>query len=224
MRLPLMIPPDHLGLHYGRVLLATRLDSIGPVAYQNGLLLSRYQGYQLKRVLIAGLGEERFERMDAKGRIPGVDPFARDPKLFRKLEVFAKENVALIKDIGKGTRARVREAVVNAAMGARSNKKLAKELEELGFEKKRALFIARDQMGSLYGQLNAERQQALGVEEFIWRTMEDDRVRPLHQEWDGKKFRYDDPPLNEDGEPVLPGEDFGCRCYAEPVLTGLVGD
>ncbi len=49
---------------------------------------------------------------------------------------------------------------------------------------------------------------------YIWRTQRDGRVRPSHQENDGKIFAWDEPPPTGH-----PGEDYGCRCWAEPYTS-----
>lgn len=82
---------------------------------------------------------------------------------------------------------------------------------------RKATLIARDQVGKLYGQVNAIRQKEVGVEKFVWRTAEDERVRAEHEQRDGETYSYDDPP---DGE--LPGEPILCRCYAEPDFTSVL--
>ncbi len=58
--------------------------------------------------------------------------------------------------------------------------------------------------------LDGARQQAAGIVKYIWRTAGDDRVRPSHALNEGKIFTWGD---DED-----PGEAFGCRCSAEPIL------
>jgi len=45
-------------------------------------------------------------------------------------------------------------------------------------------------------------------ETYIWRTQEDDKVRPEHEALDGVERSWYDSPH--------PGEEYGCRCYAEP--------
>lgn len=45
---------------------------------------------------------------------------------------------------------------------------------------------------------------------YIWRTVGDDKVRSRHTERDGEVFNWNNPP--EGGHP---GEDYGCRCWAE---------
>ena len=46
---------------------------------------------------------------------------------------------------------------------------------------------------------------------YVWRTREDEKVRPSHAANDGKIFAWDNPPPTGN-----PGGDFGCRCRAEP--------
>ena len=53
---------------------------------------------------------------------------------------------------------------------------------------------------------------------FIWRTQQDDRVRPDHVALEGQVY-----PLST-GHPVhgFPGDDHGCRCFAEPAPIELM--
>lgn len=48
---------------------------------------------------------------------------------------------------------------------------------------------------------------------YVWRTQRDGKVRSSHAEREGQVFSWDEPP--EGGHP---GEDYGCRCTAEPYL------
>lgn len=50
---------------------------------------------------------------------------------------------------------------------------------------------------------------------YVWRTKEDEKVRRSHRENNGKVFAWDSPP-----ETGHPGEDYGCRCIAEPYERG----
>jgi hypothetical protein len=47
---------------------------------------------------------------------------------------------------------------------------------------------------------------------YIWRTHGDDKVRPSHAANDGRIFALYNPPATGN-----PGEDFNCRCWAEPL-------
>ena len=80
-----------------------------------------------------------------------------------------------------------------------------------------AELIARDQVGKMYSAFTQARHQELGVEEYIWQTSGDERVRDSHRAVDGKRFRYDDPPI-VDGEPATPGSPINCRCVPIPLL------
>ena len=85
--------------------------------------------------------------------------------------------------------------------------------------------IARDQTLTLAANLNEERMTSLGVEEYVWRTVNDGRVRENHAELNGQRFRFDDPPMGggtSEDEPGNPGDGILCRCYADPVLDALI--
>jgi SPP1 gp7 family putative phage head morphogenesis protein len=51
---------------------------------------------------------------------------------------------------------------------------------------------------------------------YVWRTREDEKVRPSHAANDGVIFAWDAPPPTGH-----PGEDFGCRCIADPYYGNL---
>lgn len=84
-----------------------------------------------------------------------------------------------------------------------------------GMTLRHASLIATDQTGKALSQLDAYRNKQVGFTKYVWRSMEDGRVRPKHQELDGKTFKYDDPNGGDNGE--LPGEPIRCRCYQDPV-------
>ncbi len=52
------------------------------------------------------------------------------------------------------------------------------------------------------------------TESYVWRTMQDAKVRTDHRYNDGRIFRWDDPDM------FHPGEDYGCRCRAIPYVEG----
>ena len=54
-------------------------------------------------------------------------------------------------------------------------------------------------------------KQAPPTTHYIWRTRSDGNVRPNHAANDGRIFAWDTPPATGH-----PGEDYGCRCTAEP--------
>lgn len=88
---------------------------------------------------------------------------------------------------------------------------LANNYRSTGWNARR---IARDQTSKLVGQLNMERQTEVGVTEYIWRTVEDRRVRQSHRANNGRKFTWSDGPAFTGH----PGEDIMCRCRAEGII------
>lgn len=84
-----------------------------------------------------------------------------------------------------------------------------------GMALRHADLIATDQTGKILAQIDSYRNQQAGSMRYIWRSMEDKRVRPKHRELDGKEFKYDDPNGGDNGQ--LPGEPIRCRCYQEAV-------
>lgn len=144
----------------------------------------------------------------------GVDVLIKDKNLGAKLKHFAAENVSLISSMKNHLHDSVEKIVTRAVTEGRPHKDVAEELEErFGIGENHARLIARDQIGKLYGQVNAARQKELGIKRFIWRTVGDERVRGEHDDLETESeenpFSYDDPPM-VDGEKVLPGQPIQC--------------
>lgn len=164
---------------------------------------STYQRQQLGRQVKAALG---------------VDLLGTDRALQTHVEGFVTENVALIKDVPLRIVRDIELLVSRAVASGTRWEDIAADLEKrFGYGADRAKLIARDQVGKLYGQLNAQRQRALGVTRFTWRTVHDERVRDEHQALDGQVFEYANPPAEG-----LPGEPIQCRCTAEPIFTDIL--
>lgn len=166
-------------------------------------------------VRTAGYQRKQLERQTRAAL--GADVFMGDRALKSLVDGFAAENVALIRGVTEDIAARIEHRSIAAVQGGKRHEDLARELQkEFGYPEKRAKLIARDQVGKLYGQINASRQKELGADRFIWRTVQDERVREEHEARNGQIYSYADPP---DGE--LPGEPILCRCFAEPVFEGV---
>lgn len=148
----------------------------------------------------------------------GADVFFADRGLEALFEKFAVENAKLIEGVTMRGIDEVSRIVTRGVSAGDLHRDIAKEIAgRMTVGLRRARLIARDQVGKLYGQLNAQRQKQLGVEEFIWRTVRDARVRPEHRALENKRFPIDK------GHPVegLPGEPVLCRCFAEPVFDPI---
>jgi len=73
----------------------------------------------------------------------------------------------------------------------------------------------------LNSSLNQQRSQNLGVEEYVWRTAGDERVRDSHKSENGKTFGWDDPP-KDTGHP---GQDIQCSdgtCLGDEIHPTIV--
>ena len=135
-----------------------------------------------------------------------------------KVGSFVQENVSLIKTVPERYFDRLRKRIEQAFEDGERPEDVVGDIQDIGGMSDRdALRIANDQIGKLNAQLNQARQEQLGVDEYIWRTVNDNRVRDEHSEREGQKFSWDNPP--EDGHP---GEPINCRCYAEPVLKEIL--
>jgi SPP1 gp7 family putative phage head morphogenesis protein len=55
----------------------------------------------------------------------------------------------------------------------------------------------------------------------MWSTSHDRRVRDSHKELNGRVFTWDNPPIVDParGRRAHPGQDYGCRCVAVPVMA-----
>jgi SPP1 gp7 family putative phage head morphogenesis protein len=130
----------------------------------------------------------------------------------------AQTNVDLITSIPEEHRDRLRDLVQDAWANGDTHEQLASEIEKLGgITERRAAAIARDQTSKMNTAFNKVRQTDLGITQGEWQTMEDERVRESHAELDGEIFDLDDPPMI-DGRPLLPGEDYNCRCRWRPIV------
>lgn len=139
-----------------------------------------------------------------------------DKGMSERIKRFTAENVALIKTVPQKYFDDVEKTVLAGVRDGARASEIASDLEErAGVAESRSALIARDQVLKFNGELNKVRQQDLGIDSYVWRTVKDNRVRDEHAELDGQTFSWDDPP-----EPGHPGEDYQCRCYSEPIMPG----
>lgn len=150
----------------------------------------------------------------------GVDVFLEDPKVRDDIEAFVTQNVRLISSIPESYFDRVESDLLRGLRAGTRVEELQDIIEEdYKVPAARAELIARDQVGKFNGQLAQLRQEELGIEEYVWRTVGDERVRDWHRDLDGQTFRWDEPPVtNAKGDRNHPGGDYQCRCTAEPII------
>lgn len=169
---------------------------------------------------LVALVARRVERFNAEQfhrtirQAYGVDIFKAEPRLGQLATVWEAENIKLIKSIPAQYLEGLHGKVVAAVQKGTSLRELTALVRQTyKMPRNRAELIARDQVGKLNGQLTEYRQQNIGVEEYRWRGVLDEREREEHVAREGEVFRWDKPP--EDGHP---GQPIRCRCWAEAVL------
>lgn len=206
-------------------LLRTRTDaSYEPglsVRIREALMASRAQVDGAAPVTPTGLrttaeGVSGFARTSAGAQLEvlGLNrPLTRDEA---RVLAWARENAALIRANDDRAVEGIAEAVTEGITAGRSPESIARAVRyRTGVNTRHARVIARDQIAKLNARIQRDEFEAAGVTRYRRRTMGDDRVRPTHAVLDGKVFRWDSPP-----SVGHPGDDYGCRCMAEPLPPG----
>lgn len=143
-------------------------------------------------------------------------------ELFRKLlNEWIDNNVDLIKTIPNDSLSEMRRLVLEGYRNGKATTTIVKEIQKVySVNRRHAQLIARDQIAKLNSQICRMQQEDAGVTEYIWSTSGDQRVREGHRKLNGKRFRWDDPPVVDDktGRRCHPGEDYQCRCVALAVF------
>lgn len=159
--------------------------------------------------------KEQFHRL--LRRAYGVDVFKAEPGLAGVLRPWEAENIGLIKSIPEQYLNTLHGRVVAAVRQGTSLRDMTTQIRETyGLPRNRAELIARDQIGKLNGDLTRYRQTNIGVEEYDWHGVLDERERDEHVAREGQRFRWDSPPPGGH-----PGQPIRCRCWGSPVLPAL---
>ena len=139
----------------------------------------------------------------------------------RALKEWTETNVNLIKSIPHNSLGDMEDIVLNGFKGGKTVKSIMQDIQHTyGVGRSKARFLARDQMAKLNADISQMQQMDAGVEEYIWSSSGDGRVRDRHKELDGKKFKWSEPPIvdKKTGRRAHPGQDYQCRCVALPVF------
>lgn len=140
----------------------------------------------------------------------GVKVYLHEPWLQDEMKAATKEAVALIKDIGDDTARRVETIITNGVLRGTSIDEIKQSLkDEMKIGENRAALIAVDQVGKFNANLTRLRANAMGIDDYIWHDMGDNRVRPLHRSYSGNKYSFSNPPADGNpGEPIqcIPGD------------------
>ena len=151
-------------------------------------------------------------------RIAGINPIRDSPELTKMFNARVAENVQLIKYMKDRYADSITGVISRAISNGDGTGAITKEIvKQTGMSVRHAALVANDQTGSALAKFNESRHKAAGAKDYVWQSMEDNRVRPKHQELDGTRQTYDDPTGGDDGQ--MPGEPINCRCVASPVFS-----
>jgi SPP1 gp7 family putative phage head morphogenesis protein len=200
--------------------LTVRTEDVSAAALDIGQRTAQWNSSQWQKILKSTLA---------------VDVFTSEPFLRDQLASFASENTRLITKMAQEAIGEIDGLVQRGISSGRRIEEISKDIRErFQVTRRKAKLIARDQVAKLNGQLTKLRQTNLGVTKYVWRTSKDERVRTSHRVMEGKTAVWDDASvyLDDEGErqprsgiggvELHPGEDFQCRCFAEPVLQDLL--
>ena len=135
-----------------------------------------------------------------------IKNYNRDLQVFKNGEVPKSTLEALKQDIANNRASKeIKDIVKSIENGTYTNNDIDKLQKWLNNRNEN---LARNETGNLYAQECKDLMIENGIEHFVWHTMKDDRVRESHAEREGLVFSIND---------ELPGEDFNCRCWAEPI-------
>ena len=181
--------------------------------------------------MAASLSDKGREQVEGVvKRSLGVD-FARvvdGPEIADQLATAKLRNAKLITKLPEEHWSRVIQAVADNYDGTLDGS-LTQNLSRVnGISSNRAKLIARDQTSKLSSDLARIRQEAAGIDSYIWRTSKDERVvgnpgglypkgnskHGNHFKREGEEYKWSKPP--HDGNP---GTAIQCRCRAEPVIN-----
>lgn len=165
---------------------------------------------------VSTVNRQHIERQFRAGL--GIDIFVRDANAEPLLNAFVSENVNLLKSIPSQYLSEVQNTITRNFRAGKRAEAIEEELvKRFAISERRAALIAMDQTMKLNAQFTRTRQTELGVDNYIWRTALDEKVRPTHADNEGRVFSW------RVGPPVTdhPGMETNCRCEAEPDLSAF---
>ena len=129
------------------------------------------------------------------------------------LEASIIRNVGLITTIPESVKLGLARKIFQIASGKFLSQNRVKKLliDDYGLDESKADIIALDQSRKYENAVREASQVSEGIEEFIWDTMKDSKVRPEHRARQGRKYRWD-------SDDLKPGQAHNCRCSAIPVI------
>ena len=167
--------------------------------------------------------EKVLSDMTGKAVIDTIPTASKDMLL--KLAI--KENVELIKNVSSQCLTNIESIVYDGMTSGEGWADIQKGLyHQDEIASRRVKLIARDQTAKATEAIEELTQRENGIKYFMWRTMEDERVRSSHRLLDGKIYKWGDeqnrlPVIStERGREIhgYPKQAIQCRCVPLPLI------
>lgn len=141
------------------------------------------------------------------------------------VELQISKNVSLIKSLPEEYLKQVEVIVNNGVLNGSRFSTIAKEITaKVGSANSklagRIKTIAMNEVQTINAQMSQRRSGALGIKRGIFRTSEDEKVRPCHDELNGVEYDLSKGAWSKTcGRWIIPGvTDINCRCSFSPVI------
>lgn len=189
------------------------------LAFVNGEIKYIYKPLEKKTIIENGIVKTKYETQGLainplKSQIEKANRLMSD-----KIKAQSVESAKLVKNIQAEAADRLSKKISEAYNAGKTQDEIVSVVQKsLDVSSRRAGTIARDQTQKLSNSINRERQTAIGIKKFTWRTMGDNRVRDSHEHVNGKVFDWETGAqgLLDMPDSKFPGDDVNCRCYPEP--------
>lgn len=137
----------------------------------------------------------------------------QSPQMIALVNKLVQEKVDLIKTLPNNAALEAQKLSSQIALetGARHETLVAKiQGMTPGYPEYAARRIARTEVARTQSTLVQAQAQSVGIDQYVWHTVEDESVRASHQAMDGKVCSFSNPPEVEPGKFYNPGGTYNC--------------
>lgn len=176
--------------------------------------VNRHNASEFSKIFKSNTGYDLPPTVPAAGAFKiGVSPLRSEPFIAPLTDAWLKTNTDLIKSLPTRLNPELEQIITRGMVAGKSVKTIKDEIKaRYAVNDYRAKLIAQDQTLKFHSSLSRYRLESVGVTKYTWRSVQDNRVRPEHQHYNGQEYAFSDPP--PDGNP---GEPVRCRCRAEGI-------
>lgn len=148
-----------------------------------------------------------------------AEEYSGSSRVATQIETLTTDAANLITSLPYDAALQVENKVVHAVIDGTRAEELREYVASRGdVAWSRADMIARTEISRQSSVLTQSRAEDNGSSGYIWRTVEDGRVRPSHAALNGVFVLWDRPPLVDGHYRAHAGQIFNCRCWPEPVF------